>query len=223
MAQNDSPISLQACAMRITRLTSAAAPASGSNNGYCTNQFAKFDAKPEVEAGVEFTIRNACGALTTVYKDRDVIKRYGITLELQVPDPEIHELLTGAAIITSGGVTIGHQAPPLATNPSSYNFGVGMEVWTKAVIVGSQATTNPYLRWVFPQQFWTPGEKNFENADMKVAFDGFMTENTNFGVSLWTTNPVTGQTYTRSYTVFRDPAANFPTQQAGYISTPYAI
>jgi hypothetical protein len=219
MSQNDSPASIQACALRFSRCTSTGAIATGANNGYCTNQFAKLTFKPELENGVEFTIRNACGSLVTTYKDRDVVKRYSFDLELQVPDPELHELFTGASIILSGGVTIGHQAPPLGINPQSYNYGVAGEAWTKAIVGTTQVASLPWFHWVFPLMYFNPGEKNAENADMKVTFSGYFVENPQFGTGPWTTNPVTGLTYPRAYAVFRD--STLPSQQAGYISTPF--
>lgn len=109
MAQPDSPASLQACAIRVGRLAADGTPMAGPGNLYVSNQFVKLTWDGEYEAGQEFTTRNACGALVVAFKDRDVAKRYKLGLELSVPDPELEEIITGAATI----------APPALTTPAA--------------------------------------------------------------------------------------------------------
>lgn len=77
--------------------------------------------------------------------------------------------------------TIGAMAPPLGVHPSTYNYGVSVEVWTKAIIGGNQATYLPWFHWVLPKCWWQIDERAAENADMKHPLHGLAMENPNYG------------------------------------------
>lgn len=217
MAQNNSLATIQFCALRIARLAANGSTPAGAGNGYVTNQVGKLTVKPNYEKGQEFALKNGCGALTTVYKDRDVMKYLDLTMELEVPDPEIAELLTGSGLISASGFSIGSVAPALGTNPNTYNYGVSIEAWAKRLLPGgAQDPTYPYERFVFPNCNWNIGEKVLENADMKVLYDGFGFEPTAlYGTGPWADLPVS---MTRSYAWFHD--TTIPTATVGYVSVP---
>lgn len=330
MAQSTVPSSLQGCAVRVARLDANGAPIAGPNNLYVSNQWVKVTWKAEYEAGQEFTLRNACGDLTTLYKDRDVAKRYSVELDLSVPDPELEELLTGAAVITTptvatpaaptaatattggtlppatytygvtffdglgetvlsptvaqivpagtntntvtitrpalpaGGTTggywrlygrvgtgptiqllatipwgtatyvdtgaaplgalaptvastpqtIGGVAPPLGVYPSHYNNGVSLEVWTKAIMGGSQAPFLPWHWWVLPWTTWQIGARSAENADMKHPFTGMSIENPSWGQGPMNDWPAYATPLQRAWGHVR--SATIPTPANGY-------
>lgn len=328
MTQANVPSSLQGCAIRVARLDSSGAPLAGPNNLYVSNQWLKLSWKAEYEAGQEFVLRNACGDLTTVYKDRDVAKRYSVVLDLTVPDPELEELLTGAPVITTptvstpaaptastattggtlapatysyavtffdglgetvaspaatqivpagtntnvvtvifpalpagattggywrvygrtgGGLgllatvaatqpnfvdtgantpgaaspvvastpqTIGGQAPPLGVYPAHYNNGVSVEVWTKAILGGSQAPWLPWHWWVLPWTTWQIGERAAENADMKHPFNGMSIENPSWGRGPMNDWPAYATPVSRAWSHVR--SASIPTPASGY-------
>lgn len=100
MSQVDTPASIQACAIRLARLAADGTTPAGATNGYVTRNLIKMTVKPEIEAGQEFTIRDACGQLPIIYRDRDIIKRYAADIEFMNPDPEIAELMVAAPLIT---------------------------------------------------------------------------------------------------------------------------
>lgn len=124
MSQVDVPALVQACAIRIARLASDGTTPAGATNGYVTKNLIKMTVKPEVEGGQEFTIRDACGSLPVIYKDRDIIKRYSADIEFMTPDPEIAELMVAAPLVTG---TIG----------TTRTFADG------TIVTGSSSVTSP--------------------------------------------------------------------------------
>lgn len=72
-------------------------------------------------------------------------------------------------------------AAPLNTEEPNAN-GLGLEVWTRAIISGRPASTYPYWRWVFPfVQTRMDGERVLENGNVANAFAGQGLANTSFG------------------------------------------
>lgn len=177
-AGNDCAASLQACALRVARLGADGVPIPGATAAYVTDTLVKLILKPVVIAGDEIQTKNACGALCVDYKELDVLGRLDLELEICSPDPELHEILLGGTLITSGGQTIGYQYPALKT-PANVN-GVSMEIWTKAIIGDDLAANRPYFHWALPRTRWMLSDKNMENAAMTNVLNGFATENPNW-------------------------------------------
>lgn len=101
MSQTDAPGFVQGCALRIARLAVDGSTPAGPTNAYCTRNLVKLTWKPELEAGQDFTTKDACGGLPITYRQRDILKRYQADLEMVYPDPEVSELLVAAPLITS--------------------------------------------------------------------------------------------------------------------------
>jgi len=302
MSQADAPIALQACAIRLARLASDGTTPAGATNAYISKNLIKLTVQPAFEAGQEFTIRDACGGLPVIYKDRDATKRWTATLELVYPDPEMFELLiasplitanvgttrttsadgsttTGSPTITSASAafvlsdvgnaisssvaaqipaattilniisptsatmsanatgtsavnaftitatarSVGAQAPQLGVVPT--DNGVSMELWSKAVVGGSQTAVNPWIHWAYPKCVWYPGARDHGNDRMPAVFTGELYENPNWGngpFNDWGNSPATPvpttQTLTRVWGWFR--SNDLPTVAPGYSPTP---
>jgi hypothetical protein len=204
--------SVQACALRIVRRDATGAEVSGTTGGYVTNAMTRLTVTPEQEAGLEFLERNACGEFVVNNRDRDLIKRYAVELDLLHPDPEIEELLIGSSLITSGSQSVGAQVPLLGTTPS--DNGVSVEWWSYAKVPGAQnAPSLPYFHWVLPWSFWQIGANEFGNSPLVTHFTGYAVENANFGTGPMA--PLFSAAITRAYARQRDSAAP-PATACGY-------
>ena len=76
--------------------------------------------------------------------------------------------------------TVGWSAPATGAIPTPN--GVGIEVWSRAIVGGRPASTNPYWRWVFPYaQLKLSGDRVLENGAMANTFEGYGLANSGFG------------------------------------------
>jgi hypothetical protein len=113
--------------------------------------------------------------------------------------------------------TIGSMAPPLGVHPSTYNFGSSLEIWTKAIIGGNQATYLPWFHWTLPKCWLQVDERAAENADMKHPFSGLAMENPNYNAGPMNDVPVQMQPLSRAWSRYR--SNDLPTNiQPGYQS-----
>lgn len=207
----DCPASIQACVTRIGQLGPDGVPLAGAANMYVTDALIKMTFDPNVVAGDDITVKNACGSLCADFHGDDVIARWDLTLELCTPDPELVYLLVGGTKIVSAGVTIGYQ-PPALKAPSNPN-GVSIEVWTKAIVGEEMATPNSYYRWAFPRTKWTFDKgRSFENGALQNTFTGRATENPN-----WEDGPAEDWLWdsTKAWQFVRATAGSLPTAQCG--------
>ncbi len=298
MSQVDVPAFVQACAIRIARLASDGTTPAGATNGYVTRNLIKMSVKPEIESGQEFTIRDACGGLPVIYKDRDIIKRYSAEIEFMTSDPEVAELMVAAPLITgsigttrtftdgsltSGSTTItsptaaftladvgnpvtgtgvgagavvvtvistgtitvsvastvttvgassvtitaqtrsiGATAPALGVLPT--DFGVSIELWSKAVKGNSQVAVNPWAHWAYPYGVWTPSDREHANERQGMMFSGFLYENPAWGNGPWNDwgmpSP-SSRSLTRAWGWFR--SNDLPTVADGYTAVPTQV
>lgn len=133
MAGSDEAASLQACAMRVTRLAADGSTPAGSTNLIVTGAFIKVDVKGVFEAGDDISQKNACGNIALAYKDPDHFKRFDLAITMTNPNPEFAEMLVNGSLITASGNSIGLSVPAVGTAPA---LGVCLEVWTKAWLGG---------------------------------------------------------------------------------------
>lgn len=83
---------------------------------------------------------------------------------------------------TAGPGIAGYQAPPLGAVPATASAGVSLELYEKAIIGGTQATAQPYWRYVFPafrNAHIMP--RDFTNANTQTVMEGQAFENPNWG------------------------------------------
>lgn len=217
MPGNDGAASLQACAMRVTRLDASGATPAGATNMIVTDDLISVEFKAVLESGDDFTVKNACGGIALSYKAPDSLKRYDVTLTIPNVDPELEEMLTGATLITATGNTIGVSAPAVG---QLTNNGVCLEIWTKAWIGGGPAASLPYWRYVVPHWSPAPGDFKIEGAPLQPGFSGPTWENSNIGNGPnndWPTGllPTAGRSYSR----YRDSALP-SVATVGYQATP---
>lgn len=217
--------SLQACAIRLAKITAAGAPDVGASNGYVSDALISLQVSVELTEGDEFEQKNGCGAICQTFKDCDRIKRLSLSMDLCQLDANLIEFLTDADLFSSGGNPIGWQFPSVtAACPN----GVSLEVWTKAWDGTEQAVptfTDPdaaYWHWVFPRTKWTMGNITMDNSIMVVPVTGFAEENSsitaNGPFNDWPEAVANAGGVTRVGGVFLD--ASIPTAACAAISVP---
>lgn len=133
MAGNDGAASLQACALRVSRLAADGTTPAGATNMIVTGSLIKLEVKANLESGDDIVVKNACGGIYAAYKSGDVLKRYDLTLTMPSPDVELDEMLTAGSLVTSGGQSVGWSSPAVGGAPGN---GVCLEVWAKAWVGG---------------------------------------------------------------------------------------
>ena len=114
--------------MRLTRLDECGNPAYGDACGtIVTDGFISVTLSDEVEAGEEYTQKNAWGDFCIAEKDADRRKWVNVTIQMCEVDPEVLDLVGGATPVVDGqGNTIG---ATFGRDPNPNSFAI--EVWTK--------------------------------------------------------------------------------------------
>lgn len=172
--------SIQAVALRVTKLGADGAPLVGAKNAFVTSQFTRVSFTPEYTTGDEIEEKGADGTVCVYYKMPDTLKRVNLEVAICKPQPEIYEMLADGSLLSSGADVVGW-ASPLAGEESNPN-GLGIEVWSRAIVDGRPAAVNPYIRWVFPySKMKMDGERALENGSMAHAFNGESLGNVDFG------------------------------------------
>ena len=176
--------SIQAVAMRVTKLGPSGAPLVGPKNSFVTKAFTSVSFTPEYEDGDEVITKNAAGEICIYYKMPDTLKQVTAELAICNPDPELYEILNGGTIIMGEGVdserAIGYIAPEAGSDPTPH--GISVEVWSRAIVGGKPAATLPYWRWVFPiMKMRMSGDRVLENGAMAHTFSGYGNGNPDWG------------------------------------------
>lgn len=171
--------SVDICALRIAKLTTAGAPNPGASNAYKACSVMSLGVKTEVEGGDDKSVKNGCGDLCAILRTPDLVKGITLDMELCLLDAQLNEMLTGAGVYTSGGNAIGGAWPAVGVTPSP----VCIEAWSKAWDNDQQAVpafTTPsaaYIHWIFPFTRWTPGDVTLENDISTWPVTGVGSEN----------------------------------------------
>jgi len=172
--------SVHALRLRITKLDLDGSPLEGANNMLVTDALVKLSWKFTKTTGDQIEKKNAQGIACVSFKQVDTVNGLDLTLELCSPDPEKDSLLIGGALYQpTAGVTKGWAAPAVGADPVPN--GVSIEAWSRAVIGGSQASTDPYIWWVLPKTKWTLDEAALENDAMGPTYTGVGYENSGWG------------------------------------------
>lgn len=128
--------------------------------------------------------------------------------------------VTSAAVSPVGSVgvaiNVGYAAPIIGTdsNPN----GTAIEVWSKAIQQGRQASVNPYFHWLFPYTQLRPtGERVIENGLLANTFSGWGVGNAMFAAGT-AEHAVAPWVFTsdRPYAYAR--VATAPTAPYGYVT-----
>lgn len=172
--------SIQAVALRITKLGATGAPLVGASNAFVTSQFTRVSFTPEYEVGDEISEKGADGSVCVYYKMPDTLKKVNIEVAICKPQPEIYEMLADGSLLLRTTEVVGWASPLTGEEPNV--DGLGVEVWSRAIVDGRPAAVNPFIRWVFPfSKMKMDGERALENGSMAHAFSGQSLGNTNFG------------------------------------------
>lgn len=187
MGNYDGAGSLFGLGMRVTRLDATGGPLAGANNCYVSDALVKVDLGLEYEEADEIVQKNGAGRICVSYKAPDALKR-GTIEELQIctPDPNLLPFIMGGDVIedadaVGGARAIGYKAPEVGVDPMPN--GVGIEVWTRAIIGGSYAGSLPYFHWIVPRAFLKPSEGFTISGEdpMVPEFEGFSTQSQGWG------------------------------------------
>lgn len=161
--------SLKGRVIRLTRLDSCGAPVIGACSSIVSAGFITVEIAPEVEAGEEYTQKNAWGDFCVSEKDRDRYKWVNVSLSLCEVHPDILDLVGGASAISDGTDTIG-----ASFGEDTNDQGFAIEVWTKQA-GGSCDSGNPewgYFVVPFCLNGALDGGFTIENGTMSVSLKG---------------------------------------------------
>jgi len=179
MAQ-DYAASVQGVALRVSRLNANGSIATGVSASYVTDAFVRVSFTPEFEEGEELTQLNASGAVCVSVKSADTLKRATLEVAICAPEPELSQLLAGGDVLVSGGEVVGYAAPEQGTDPTPN--GVAVEVWSRAIVGGKNASVNPYWHFIFPASFLRMSDdRAIESGILANTFTGYSVGNASFG------------------------------------------
>lgn len=173
--------SVDFCAVRVAKLTSAGAPSAGASNGYVSNDAITLTITVTLKTGDELEKVNGCGDICAVLNQPDQIKGLELSAEFCFLDAYLLELLTGASVFSSGGEAVGQQFAAVGSSADPVCF----EGWSKAWDNDRQASpafTSPnaaYIHWVFPFTRWVQGDQKLEHDFMTVPATAKGSENPN--------------------------------------------
>lgn len=180
---------IHAVRLRLTKLGAAGAPLVGAGNLLVSNALVRFGFTPQYSEGQELEQRNGADELCLYYKAPRTLKAMTGSLQICSPDPQLEEFLAGGVVLMDATDVVGYAAPEVGVNATPN--GVSVEVWSRFIIDGDQAATDPWMHWLFPRMRFTPDEKALENAAQLPTFAG--EGRTNAG---WGTGPLADWTHT---------------------------
>lgn len=179
MAQ-DYAASIAGSAIRVTKLNADGTTMVGASASYVTRAVISLSMTPEYEDGDEFVQKNAGGEVCVTFKAPDTLKRVSLEIAICNPDPEFTEMISGGALLSASGKSIGWAAPE--TGADATPNGVAIEMWSRAIVNGKPATSQPYWHWIFPYaQLRQGGDRTIENDILATAFEGYGVGNIGFG------------------------------------------
>lgn len=179
MAQ-DYAASVSGSVIRVTRLQPSGALVTGPSASYVTKSMISVSMTPEYEDGDEFIQKNAAGEVCISFKAPDTLKRVSLEIAICNPDPEFTEMVSGGVLLSRAGKSVGWAAPQIGVDATPN--GVAVEVWSRAIVDGKPAATDPYWHWVFPYAVLRQGgDRTIENDILATAFEGWALGNAGFG------------------------------------------
>jgi len=174
--------SVFALGARFVRLQRNGAPLVGADNAYVTDNLVKLDFTMLYREGQEVERINGAGRACMYYKAPDTVR--GLTvdaLELCYPDPELEEFLqAGDVLVDDDGDAVGYAAPAVGTDVSG--FGVGIELWSSAVLDEGVDDEFPYVKWLLPREkLRETGTRSIGSDPVAVSYEGTGQQNPNYG------------------------------------------
>lgn len=178
MADPSCGASVQACALRIATLEQDGVPIPGAAMAYVTDEFTKLTATPNLVKGADLEMINACGVLNNAYKQRDMLKRYDLALDMIFLSADFEGLLVGNEVFTLAGSSVGGAVPPFGSYGAPY--GTSLELWSKHIVNGDFDPVWPYIQWIFPRTYWSVAPETYDNNPMARSFMGYTSQNPNY-------------------------------------------
>lgn len=167
-------------AMRVCRLGATGLITPGAGNMYVTDAMTEIPFGHEYADGDEVEQKNAAGRVCVSYKAPDTLKWSTFGLTLCIPDDALEAMLSGGDVILDGANVVGFAPPAVGTEPNPN--GVGIEVWTRAIVDGALASSLPYWRYVFPRvKNLKLGDQTISGDPTNGAYEGIAVQNGNFG------------------------------------------
>lgn len=212
------------CAVRFSRLNANGSVASGNSIGAISlnGKIGSLKWTGQFATVPEIADLDGCGNLAVVRPPKNLLKRFDVEVDLLVGSHEIHELVTDAALITSGANVIGH-ADLINTacgTPTTKN-GVCVEAWAQNYLCNQTDPTFPYARIVFSRVFFDPSDGQLQSGTNHLVLKGFTQANDqilNGPFNDFPANLTSLTSWTRS--AFEDTALPTPSTDCGYILTP---
>lgn len=182
---------LFALGFRVTQLDATGAPIQGTQTCYVT------DSLVTVSTGLDYTKpdvvtqTNGAGVVCVSYAaPASLSGAHVASMQVCVPDPIIKKfLLGGDLLLDTQGNEVGWAAPEIGSVPNPN--GVSLELFTRAVLDGSFASTDPYFWWVFPRcmSFQLSSDEKLEASSSALPeFSADAQQNPNWGAGpdgLW--------------------------------------
>lgn len=170
---------IHADAMQVALLDRNGVPLPGASGIYVTHALTKITAKPLYTDGDAIRDKNGSGSYCINYEEDPNFD--GLELEIEVcdPDPYLHVMLAGGALLTDVDPDVPGYAFPAMGQVTGY--GVSVEFWNKRIDDDDLAEDYPYARWVAPKvKRMKIGDKAFEKARLANTFVGKAIENANW-------------------------------------------
>lgn len=112
---------IQGTRLRATRVDDCGAPVGGDDAYVTTSGFVSVAMKDNVEAPVEFKIKNAAGEYCVNQRSKPLLNWIECTITLCQVAPELYEMLTGSRLVYDDAVT-----------PNPIGFGTDTDVYATA-------------------------------------------------------------------------------------------
>jgi len=182
--------SLKGRVIRVTRLDACGAPVVGACSSIVTEGFISVEFAPEIEAGEEYTQKNAWGDFCISEKDYDRTKWVNVNLSLCEINPDLLDVIGGANPIldASGTDTIG-----ASFGQDGQLEAFAIEVWTKQAGGACDGGTSEWGYFVAPYctNGSIAGSVTIENGVMALDMTGQAQPATDdWGVGPYGDNPL---------------------------------
>lgn len=171
MAARDGAASVQGESIRITPLNIDGST-DGTRPSLTAEGFISASFAAEFEDGDEITEKAANGKICIQYKAEDSMKGITFNVSLCSPDPEAANILSGGKVLYTASPTtvVGYSSPAVG---ASVGNPVCVELWSKAIVGGKPAASQPYWHWIFPYvRVRFDGTREFSNGALSNEFSG---------------------------------------------------
>lgn len=166
------PVARSLCRLRATLLDDLGNVSDAENNSWVSDGLVSFGIAPDIEAGEEGVLKNACGRTEASFADDDSIKRYNLAVVVTRDMPGFRAMILGSDLIVDGSDVIGTAAVD-QTDESFEPARVALELWLKLYDGDSQDQTRPWKYLNFPGTYsWVPQDIEIGTDFVQPGFAG---------------------------------------------------